>query len=60
MGLRARLDYLQDIGSRTLYINSLYESNDHMAVVDHKTIDSVFGTMGNFDQLFQDTKNIIF
>lgn len=28
-----------------------------MAVVDHKTIDSVFGTVGNFDQLIQDTKN---
>lgn len=53
------MDYLKDIGSRTLYINSLYESNDddHMAVVDHKTIDSVYGTMGDFDQLIQDTKN---
>lgn len=59
IGIRARLDYLKDIGSRTLYINSLYESNDddHMAVVDHKTIDSVYGTMGDFDQLIQDTKN---
>lgn len=28
-----------------------------MAVMDHKTIDSVFGTMDDFDQLIQDTKN---
>lgn len=53
------MDYPQDIGSRTLYINSLFKSNDddHMAVVDHKTIDSVYGTMDDFDQLIQDTKN---
>lgn len=48
-----------DVESMVLYITSMYESNDddHMAVLDHKTIDSVFGTMSNFDQLIQDTKN---
>lgn len=58
-GIKACLDYLKDIGSRSLYINSLYESNDndHMAVVDHKIIDHVYGTMRDFDQLIQDTKN---
>lgn len=53
------MDYLKGVESRALYINSLYESNDndHMAVMDHKTIDSVYGTMDDFDQLIQDTKN---
>lgn len=59
-GIAARLYYLKnDVESMVLYITSMYESNDddHMAVLDHKTIDSVFGTMSNFDQLIQDTKN---
>lgn len=58
-GIIAHLDYLKGVESRALYIISLYESNDndHMAVMNHTTIDSVYGTMDDFDQLIQGTKN---
>ncbi|XP_052701362.1 neutral and basic amino acid transport protein rBAT-like [Crassostrea angulata] len=60
-GIQARLDYLKDVvGSKALYINSLYESDDddRMAIVDHKKIDSVFGTMADFDTLRKATKKM--
>eukprot|EP00105_Crassostrea_gigas_P015776 XP_011432888.1 PREDICTED: neutral and basic amino acid transport protein rBAT [Crassostrea gigas] len=59
-GIQARLDYLKDVvGSKALYINSLYESDDdRMAIVDHKKIDSVFGTMADFDALRKATKKM--
>ncbi|XP_061173609.1 amino acid transporter heavy chain SLC3A1-like [Saccostrea echinata] len=60
-GIASRLSYLkEDVGSKALYINSMYESddNEHMAVVNHKSLDSVLGTMGDFDQLRKTTKKM--
>ncbi|XP_048735129.1 neutral and basic amino acid transport protein rBAT-like [Ostrea edulis] len=57
-GIGARLDYLKKIGNKVLYINSIYESDDddNYAVVDHKKVDTLFGTMGDFDQLRKASK----
>lgn len=60
-GIQARLDYLKDVvGSKALYINSLYESDDddRMAIVDHQKIDPVFGTMADFNALRKATKKM--
>lgn len=57
-----RLDYIKDytkgVGSKILYINSMYKSNDddHMVVEDHKELDSLFGTMDDFDNFLKVTK----
>ncbi|XP_062599888.1 amino acid transporter heavy chain SLC3A1-like [Saccostrea cucullata] len=57
-GITARVNYFLELKSNVLYINSIYRSddNDHMAVVDHKSIDSALGTMEDFDQLRKVTK----
>mmetsp|Transcript_28313 Transcript_28313/g.45677 ORF Transcript_28313/g.45677 Transcript_28313/m.45677 type:complete len:623 (+) Transcript_28313:87-1955(+) len=60
-GIQERLSYLKDVvGSKALYINSLFESSDvdHMAVVNHMNIDPLFGTMGDFDMLRKVTKKM--
>lgn len=58
-GIKTRLNYIEDAGSKIIYIPSMYESNDddHMAIVHHKKIDSVIGTMDEFDMLRNATKN---
>ncbi|XP_062617581.1 amino acid transporter heavy chain SLC3A1-like [Saccostrea cucullata] len=60
-GIASRLNYLKDdVGSKALYINSMYESDDNsrMAVVNHKSLDSVLGTMADFDRLRKTTKKM--
>ena len=46
------------VGSRVIFINSLYDSNDddHMAIADHRKIKHVFGTMDDFGLLRNITK----
>ena len=53
------LNYIKDVaGSRVIFINSFYDSNDddHMAIADHRKIKHVFGTMDDFDLLRNITK----
>ena len=53
------LNYTKDVvGSKVIFINSLYDSNDddHMAIADHRKIKNVFGTMDDFDLLRNITK----
>lgn len=60
-GIQARLNYLKDVvGSKALYINSMYESDDddRMAIVNHVKIDPVFGTMADLDELRRATKKM--
>ncbi|XP_052699842.1 neutral and basic amino acid transport protein rBAT-like [Crassostrea angulata] len=59
-GILARLDYLKDIGSKVLYINSIYESNgeDHKAIVNHTKIDEIYGSMEDFVELRKVTKEM--
>lgn len=60
IGILARLDYLKDIGSKVLYINSIYESNDedHKAIVNHTKIDEIYGSMEDFVELRKVTKEM--
>lgn len=60
IGILARLDYLKDIGSKVLYINSIYESNDedHTAIVNHTKIDEIYGSMEDFVELRKVTKEM--
>lgn len=60
IGILARLDYLKDIGSKILYINSIYESNDedHKAIVNHTKIDEIYGSMEDFVELRKVTKEM--
>ncbi|XP_078311711.1 amino acid transporter heavy chain SLC3A1-like [Crassostrea virginica] len=57
-GIKLQLKYLKDIGNRILYINSMYQSNDeeHLALVDHTKIASLFGTMEDFEDLRKEIK----
>ena len=52
-GILDRLNYIVDVGSKTIYIYSMYESNDndHNVVVNQTKIDSKLGTMDDFDML---------
>ena len=53
------LNYTKDVvGSKVIFINSLYDSNDddHMAIADHRKIKNVFGTMDDFGLLRNITK----
>lgn len=57
-GIRLQLKYLKDVGNIILYINSMYQSNDeeHLALVDHTKIASLFGTMEDFEELRKEIK----
>lgn len=59
-GILARLDYLKDVGSKVLYINSMYESNDqdHKAIVNHTKIDEIYGSIEDFVELRKVTKKM--
>ena len=52
-GILDRLNHIVDVGSQTIYIYSMYESNDndHNVVVNQTKIDSMLGTMDDFDML---------
>ncbi|XP_033734757.1 probable maltase [Pecten maximus] len=59
-GLSSKLPYFKDLGVKSLYINSFYKSGNQdngMDVVDHKQIDSIFGTMDQFKGIRKQTKN---
>ena len=52
-GILDRLNHIVDVGSQTIYIYSMYESNDndHNVVVNQMKIDSKLGTVDDFDML---------
>nr|XP_022321818.1 neutral and basic amino acid transport protein rBAT-like isoform X1 [Crassostrea virginica] len=52
-GILDRLNHIVDVGSQTIYIYSMYEcnDNDHNVVVNQTKIDSMLGTMDDFDML---------
>ena len=60
-GIQLQLKYIRDVvDNRILYINSMYQSNDeeHLALVDHTKIASLFGTMEDFDELRNQTEQM--
>ena len=53
------LNYIKDVvGSRVIFINSLYDCNDddHMAIADHMRIKKLVGIMDDFDLFRNITK----
>lgn len=53
-GLISRLDYLQDLGAKGIWLMPVFESadNDHgYAVSDYRAIESDYGTMADFEAL---------
>lgn len=60
-GIKGRLSYIKDdLQCKIIYINSMYKSNDNdrIAVVDHRTLMSVFGTMEDFESLQKFSKKM--
>lgn len=58
-GLISKLNYIKELGTKVLYINSFYKSggvDNGLDVVDHKEIDPVMGTMEEFATLRKQTK----
>ena len=56
------MNYIKkDTGSKILYLNSIYESDDRehgTALVDHKKIASLLGTETDFEDLRKETKKM--
>jgi len=53
-GLTARLDYLQALGIRGLWLMPVTASADHdhgYAVADYRAIEPAYGTLADFDEL---------
>ncbi|WP_051229453.1 alpha-amylase family glycosyl hydrolase [Paludibacterium yongneupense] len=56
-GLISRLDYLQALGIRGIWLMPIYPSADHdhgYAVVNYRGIDPDFGTLADFDTLLRE------
>jgi glycosidase len=52
-GLTSRLDYLQELGIRGLWLMPVFESEDHdhgYAVVNYRAIEHAYGTLADFDR----------
>ncbi len=52
-GLTSRLDYLQSLGIRGLWLMPIFESEDHdhgYAVVNYRAIEPAYGTLADFDR----------
>jgi alpha-amylase len=53
-GVTARLDYLQRLGIRGIWLMPIFASEDHdhgYAVVDYRAIEPDYGTLADFDRL---------
>ena len=53
-GLTRRLDYLQALGIKGLWLMPVFESEDHdhgYAVVNYRAIEPAYGTLADFDRL---------
>jgi glycosidase len=56
-GLISRLDYLQALGIRGIWLMPIYPSADHdhgYAVVNYRDIEPAFGTLADFDTLLRE------
>ncbi len=52
-GLTRRLDYLQELGIKGLWLMPVFESEDHdhgYAVVNYRAIEPAYGTLADFDR----------
>lgn len=59
-GIISKLDYLQDIGIRTIWFSPIYASpmaDFGYDISDYRKINPLFGTMDDFDTLMEETKN---
>lgn len=58
-GLREKLDYLQEIGIKTIYLNPIFNaaSNHKYDTADYQRIDEMFGSKGEFIQLAKEAKD---
>lgn len=55
-GLTQRLDYLQELGVRGLWLMPIFQSQDQdhgYAVVDYRAIEPAYGTLADFDELLK-------
>ena len=54
------MTYVEDVGTKIIYLNSFYESNDddHMTLVNHTKIASVLGSIDDFKMLCNDTQRM--
>ena len=55
-GLITRLDYLQDLGVKGLWLMPVHKSQDHdhgYAVLDFRSIETPYGSMADFDELLK-------
>ncbi|KAF0298401.1 Maltase 1 [Amphibalanus amphitrite] len=58
-GIRTKLDYLKDLGVRSLWLSPIYKSpmrDFGYDISDFRAVDPLFGTMEDFDGLLADAK----
>ncbi|MFS8612561.1 MAG: alpha amylase N-terminal ig-like domain-containing protein [Planifilum fulgidum] len=57
-GIRKKLDYLESLGVKTLYLNPIFEatSNHKYDTADYERIDRMFGTKEEFELLAREAK----
>ncbi|WP_129045349.1 alpha,alpha-phosphotrehalase [Companilactobacillus metriopterae] len=59
-GIISRLDYLKDLGAEVLWLNPVYKSpgrDNGYDIADYYEINPEFGTMDDFEQLLDGTRN---
>jgi Glycosidases len=59
-GIISKLDYLADLGIEMVWLNPIYPSpqrDNGYDISDYVSIDPVFGTMSDFEELIQEGKN---
>ncbi|MDX2005195.1 MAG: alpha-amylase family glycosyl hydrolase [Meiothermus sp.] len=60
-GIRSRLTYLKDLGVDCLWLSPFYKSpmeDFGYDVADYCSVDPIFGNMGDFDKLLEDTHRL--
>ena len=58
-GLISKLDYIEEIGIRTIWLSPIYASpmvDFGYDISDYRSINPLFGTMEDFDRLMEETK----
>lgn len=58
-GIRSKLDYLKDLGVRSLWLSPIYKSpmdDGGYDISDFRDVDPLFGSMEDFDGLLSDAK----
>uniref|UniRef100_A0A023G002 alpha-glucosidase n=1 Tax=Amblyomma parvum TaxID=251391 RepID=A0A023G002_AMBPA len=57
-GLLSKLDYIKDLGMRTLLLKSIFPSTASGAVKDYMTVDPALGSMNDVEALLNATKEM--